>query len=535
MPNQEDNFSKYQIERKRIDIREQQQLERWMKSEDPDLLIKAQLHLDDVQKRQSSGIKTLIFDPEERNQGDGFLRKSSALTFHTLRLMSKTPIISAIIKTRVEQVSEFTTPQTDRFQPGFVIRPKVKTYFGELKKAEPDEKLQARIDEMVTFMLNCGDKTNSWHGDTFDSFTRKLIPDSLAMDQATFEVVRNRRGQPIEIMAVDAATMRIADSYEDDEYEDQNQSRVKINGYYPSYVQVMDGQVRNEYYPWELCFGIRNHSTSVFNNAYGSSELEELMNIVTWMLNSDTYNGKFFSQGSAPKGIIKVSGNVNTARLNEFRQTWQATTATVMNAHKIPVIESDNFEFIDTQQKNRDMEFSQWQEYLIKIACAMYKIDPSEVFDLQYTNTNSFGGGNKEENVQYSKDKGLKPLLKAYAGWINKYIVSPKDPDLELVFLGVDAESEAKELDLDIKRASAFMGMNEVRNKHELGDLAEDDMILNPAFIQWRQMQMMGNPESNEAVSEFTEDYSEPGMEKSEDENPFIGELNSFVERVLMK
>jgi len=538
MFNQDDTFNKYQLERRKIDIQEQLHLKKWLESNDPDLLIKAQLHLEDVEKRKTSGIKTLIFDPEERNQGDGYLRKAKALTFGTLRAMSKTPIISAIIKTRVEQVSEFTTPQTDRFQPGFVIRPKVRTFFRDVDKEEPNEKLQARIDKAVEFVLNCGENSNSWHGDTFDKFTRKLIPDSLALDQATFEVVRNRRGQPVEMMAVDAATMRIADSYEDDEYANQNRDRKKINGYYPSFVQILDGVIRNEYYPWELCFGIRNHNTSIYNNAYGSSELEELMNIVTWMLNSDTYNGKFFSQGSAPKGIIKVSGNVNTARLNEFRQTWQATTATVMNAHKIPVIEAENFEFIDTQQKNRDMEFSQWQEYLIKIACAMYKIDPSEVFDLQYTNTNSFSGANKEENVQYSKDKGLKPLLKAYQGWINKYIINPMDPDLELVFLGLDAESEAKELELDIKRAASFMGFKEVRSKHELGDLAEDDMILNPVFMQWKQMQMMGNPESNAAVNEFSDnnydDQQEP-VQKSEDTNPFIEELNSYVERILMK
>lgn len=535
MSDQGNEIAKFQLEKKKLDLMEQQTLKKWLESDDPDLLLKAHLHLEDVEKRQQSGIKSLIFDPEGRNQGDGYLRKSRPLTFNTLRVMSRTPIISAIIKTRVEQISEFTTPQTDKFQPGFVIRKKKTTFFVDDKKAPINRGLQKRIDDMVKFMLNCGEASNQWHGDTFDSLTRKLIPDSLAMDQGTFEVKRNRAGIPIEVMAVDAATMRIADSYEDDEYNDT--SRQQINGYYPSYVQVIDGTVRNEYFPWELCFGIRNPTTSIYNNGYGASELEELMNVVTWMLNSDTYNGKFFTQGAAPKGIIKISGNVNQGRLNEFRQSWQATTASVMNAHKIPVIESDNFEFIDFSKNNKDMEFSQWQEYLIKVSCALYKIDPREIFDLQHTTSSALGGSDKEESIKYSKDKGLKPLLKAYQGWINKYIVNPRDSELELVFVGLDVESEERELELDIKRAASFMGFKEVREKHELGELSDDDIILNPTYIQYLNNQMQGGADSNEVVSDFEDGGfggDEDGVEKSEESNPFVEELNKFVEKNLM-
>lgn len=527
-----DEMAKFQLERRQIEAKEGLMLKSWLEGDDPNLLVKAQLHLEDVERRQKSGLKTLIFDPESRNQGDGYLRKARPLTFGTLRRMSRTPIISAIIKTRVEQISEFTTPQADKFQPGFVIRKKKTSYFTEVKKEVVDRGLQKRIDEMVNFIMNCGDNSNKWHGDTFDSLTRKVIPDSLSMDQASFEVVRDRRGLPKEVIAVDAATMRIADSYEDDEY--QENKRQMINGYFPSYVQVIDGTVRNEYFPWELCFGIRNPNTNIYNNGYGASELEELMNVITWMLNADTHNGKYFSQGSNPKGIIKISGNVSSARLNEFRQTWQATTASVTNAHKIPVIESDNFEFIDFSKNNKDMEFSQWQEYLIKVSCAIYKIDPREVFDLQHTNSGSFGGSDKEESVRYSRDKGLRPLLKAYQSWLNKYIVNPKDSELELVFVGLDMDSEERELDLDIKRAGSFMTLKEVRAKHDLGEIDANDSVMSSEYIQWKQGQMAGGEDSNAAVDQFDDGNFDPEVEKAEEVNPFMVELNKYVERNLM-
>lgn len=534
-----DNLKDYQLEMRRLEIAKDQHLKQMLESNDPDTLLKAEMYLEDVQKRQASGVKSIIFDPEGITQGDGYLKKARPLTFGTLRAMARTPIISAIHKTRVEQVSEFTTPQADKFQPGFIIRKKQRSYFTDTKKEKVDKKLQARIDDMVEFLMNCGEESNRWHGDTFDSFTRKLIPDSLSLDQATFEVVRNRKGLPIEIIATDSATMRIADSYDDDEYKKEGSARrKKINGYYPSYVQVLDGTVRNEYYPWELCFGVRNPSTNIYNNSYGVSELEEMMQVITWMLNADQYNGKFFAQGSAPKGIMRVSGNVNGARLREFRQSWQSTTAGVMNAHKIPVVESENFEWIDLQNSNRDMEFSQWQEYLIKVACAIYKIDPREVFDLQFTSSSALSGSDKEESIQYSRDKGLKPLLKSYEAWLNKWVVTPRDPELELVFVGLDIESEERELELDIKRANSFMGLNEIRAKHDLGELDKKDVILNPQYISWQGQQMGGDPESNEAMNEFDDEgYSgedEDYSEKGESSNPFVNELNNFVKKNLL-
>lgn len=528
MSSQADELRRFQLERKKLELQEQQTLKRWLESDDPDLLLKAQTYLEDVENRRSSGVKSIIFDPQSLKSGEGYLNKAKNLTFGTLRAMSKVPIISSIIKTRVEQISEFTSPQTDKFNPGFIIRKKKRGYFTNSNDEKVDKKLQERIDSMTEFILNCGEGSNEWHGDTFDSLTRKIIPDSLALDQATFEVVRNRVGEPVEIIAVDGATIRLADSFEDDEYSNRN--RQKIKGYYPSYVQVIDERVNSEFFPWELCFGIRNPSTNIYNNGYGNSELEELINIITWMLNSDTYNGKFFSQGSAPKGIIRISGNVNAARLKEFRQSWQATNASVYNAHKVPVIESENFEWIDLQRNNRDMEFSQWQEYLIKVSCAMYKIDPSEVFDLQHTNSHAFQSQDKEERIKYSKDKGLRPLLKAYESWLNKYIVNPKDPELELKFVGLDQDSEERELELDIKRVNNFMGIQEIRDKHGLPKLSNDDIILSPTYMQYLSQKMSGNPESNQVIDNSDEGY----YQKSEETNPFITELNEFVQRNLI-
>lgn len=302
---------------------------------------------------------------------------------------------------------------------------------------------------------------------------------------------------------------------------------------------------------------MRNTSTNIYRNGYGRSELEDLVEVVTWMLYGDSYNGKFFSQGSAPKGLLKVSGNVNSGRLQEFKQQWGAMMAGVGNAHKTPVIESDKMEWIDMQKSNRDMEFQKWQEYLIKIACSVYKISPDEIGFTVGSGTARVSvdtGKSIAEKLAFSKDKGLRPLLKFIEAKINKYIINPLDQNYEFKFMGMDSEDEKTQVDLDIRKGSSFMGYKELRKKYGLPqELDKDDFIMSPTFLQYQQIKMMGDPESNAAVDdeygedEETQKFREMRemasmaadeneaqrdsdmMERSDDYNPLINDFNEFL------
>lgn len=508
-------------------------LEKGLKSMDVDVLMKAQAHWKDVQERESSGIKSTLIDPNEFNDSAGYKQKGFNLSYSILRRMAASPIIRAVITTRQAQISAFSQPQTTRFDTGFKIRKKRDYY-------TPDEPVLSRQDKaeitrLTEFMLNCGDATNSWHGDTFDKFLKKITEDALVLDQGTFEVVRNRKGEPVEFIATDGATFRIASTYDDDDHADRD--KTAKYGYFPSYVQVIDGKVLNDYYPWELCFGLRNDSTDIRRNGYGRSELEDLIDIVTYMLFGDAYNGKFFSQGSSPKGLIKVSGNVNAGRLQEFKQQWLSMVSGVMNAWKVPIIESDKMEWVDLQKSNTDMQFGTWQEYLIKVACAVYKISPEEIgFASGASGGNSamFEGSNTEARLKYSRDKGLRPLLKSIQFWINKYIVNACNPEFEFVFVGLDAETKADELDFDIKMVSNFGGWMEARRKWNLDEeMEEGDFPLNQIFFQKMSQDAMS--EEQDANTGYAEEDADPyagvwdDLDKGEvSESPMQNDLNAF-------
>lgn len=542
------DYSQKKLEIKRLAV-----IEKAARSSNPEDIIAASKAVAKIQGANNSPAKAFFIDPLDFNANLGYKDKPFSLTYTTLKRMASAPIINAIIKTRKNQIADFAEPQADRYSTGFIVRKKPKGGV-EVKMSERDKKVANAITD---FILNCGGQS-SWTNDDFDTFIRKIVDDSLTYDQMTFECIRNRRGKLERFVATDASTFRMADSAFNNDYRnpyfqrsgvnfwfnhDIRPEQKEINGYYPQYVQVYQNAVVNDFYPWELCFAVRNPSTSIYSNGYGCSELEELISVVTSMLYSDEYNRRFFSQGSAPKGLLRIKGGMNESALQQFKQQWQAMISGVMQSWKTPVVEAD-VDWIDLQKSNRDMEYASWIEYLIKIACAIYSVDPSEIgWDISRSGANSgLFEASQAERIQNSKDKGLYPILKFIQRKINKYIVEPLDPEYEFVFMGLNGMTIEQELDMDIKKLSNFQTINEIRQKWDLpemevaGDLIENSVFFQ-AYNQEKQQQMQQeqmeaqqggggygeeggyeNPFESYAYDEYNEEEPEEGEEYEEDE-----------------
>lgn len=513
--------------KQKLTIKENILLNKAFSSTSPTDVLRAQRTLEHIEQRQAGNKKSFIVDPLDFQSNFGYKDKPFTLSYNTLKAMSKVPIINAIIKTRKNQIADFAEPQADKYSTGFIIRKKKKV--GQSKEVENTPEEWAKIEYIQDFVLN-GGRNNSWENDDFETFIRKLVEDSLTYDQMTFEVVRDNSGDLFEFFATDASTYRVADSYDDDNYD--KDIRQEILGYYPSYVQVYNNEIKAEFYPWELSFGVRNPSTNLYNVGYGVSELEELITTVTSMLWAEEYNKRFFSQGSAPKGLLRVKGQVNEKQLSAFRQEWQSMITGVQQSWKTPIVDAD-IEWIDLQKNNRDMEYNAWMEYLIKIACAVFSINPSEIgFDISNSGGKQMFESNNESRLKHSKDKGLYPILKFLQRKLNKYLVSQIDPDYELVFVGLNGLTIGEELDLEIKKLSNFQTLNETRLKFGADDIDGGDIILNPIYTQQlmmkQQSEMMGGgTNENPFLNYEDEDDENPFLISEEDkENPF---LKSFI------
>lgn len=518
---------------KQLQVKKNILLNKAITSTHPSDILKASSIIENVEHRNKSQKKSFIIDPNDFNNSFGYKDKPYTLSYEMLKRVSfAVPIIRAIIGTRIDQVASFCEPQSDKYSTGFIVRKKQPYYTKETKQATREE--IAKANKITDFILNCG-HNNSFESDDFDGFMRKTINDSLTYDQLTFEVINDRRGRPFEFVAVDASTMRIADSYDDDSY--RKGQRQQILGYYPSFCQVSDGMVSADFYPWEMCFGVRNPTTNIYSNGYGVSEIEILINTITSMLWSDEYNRRFFSQGSAPKGFFKFKSDtsLNDGRMQQFKQQWQGMMAGVQNSWKTPVLEGD-IDWVSLHQSNQDMEFSKWQEYLIKLTCAIYRIDPAEInFPLSgSSDAKPMFEGSNEARVKHSKDKGLFPLLKFKQRRINKHLISRIDPEYEFLFVGMDGIDQATELEQDVKMMTNFMTIDEIRIKRGLKPLGEEaggNTIANSVWYQGQQAKQMQQQQEQGGGQEGEEDGQNfnPNEDDNYDDNPFEKAFSSYI------
>lgn len=530
-------------------------LQKSLTSESFEEVMKAQAFIAEQQKNGRRApqpeIKSILWNPSEIGfNGKGYRDPNNGISFGTLNRMGEIFIVKAIINTRIEQVQNFLKYSLDDQKPGYQIRYKKSPGSEGSEDKELNVKDKKIVDYIVKF-LEEGGENDKWEcEDNFQEFTRKVLRDSLVLDQMTFELVRARNMNLKKYRAVDAALIRQLDT-NDPRYA-QMFENFRWHGYLPRYAMVWDGQiirhpVTNEYvvfYPWELGYGVRNKTTNVLRNGYGCSELETLIEIVTWILWGMQYNGNFFKQGSQPKGFINVKdGNIDQGTLNEFRQDWKQTMSTVYNSHKIPVIQGIDLEWIDLQQTNRDMEFTEWIKFLLVIACAVYRMDPSELgFQFQDA-ARIFGQEGQKERLDHSRQKGLTPLLVFYQNVLNKYIISEIDDRLELVFTGIEIEDEAAQVELDKKKSEAgFVSLEDMFKKYSGRKFnPEKDTILNTVYQSAQSNKMMGGEGMNQIVDDeegkdspktAQEAIDQMLVEKSMD-NPILGKALEFIDSQL--
>lgn len=324
-------------------------------SDDIEKAIEAGLYVEKQRIRSAEQNKSIFFLPDSiAYSGRGYKETLSRISFQTLQRMGNLYCVKNVISTRIEQITRFLKFSTDEQKEGFTIRRKRSLFNSKEDMKEMTKAEQKRVERIVRF-LEDGGETDKWEiPDSFVTFVRKIMQDSLSIDQLAFEITRTRGQELHQFKAIDGSMIRFLDTVDPNYAHQFDQYRYK--GYLPKYCQVFDQQiVFNKqlntyvmYYPWELGFGIRNVGTDIWQNGYGRSELESLIEIITYILNGVQYNGNFFKNGSNPKGFIKMNGpNTNQTQLNDFKQKWRQMLTGTENSHKIPIFAGLDLEWVD--------------------------------------------------------------------------------------------------------------------------------------------------------------------------------------------
>lgn len=418
------------------------------------------------------------------------------LSYDMLRMMVRVPFVATIVHTRCNEVGEMATPQSSPFSLGFVIETRE-------RKKTPTKAEQKEIERLSGFFSHCGFWTpDQMVGrDNLEVMLRKIVRDSLTYDQVNFEIIPGRGGKPGAFVALPAHTIRLARPH-GRTFEPGNDQPQQISPSDVAIVQVIRNQIKAEWTAKQCCWGVRRPRTDIESCGYGWPELEEVVEIVTYLLWGTDYNASQFRQGFMGEGIMSLMGDMPEHHLDAFRREFQSLMSGVTNAWTIPIVnfasDKAKLEWTDFRKNNRDMEFSTWLNWLYKVLSSVYQFDPAQagfVFGLEGQTSSMGGQQTPMDRVKLSRDKGLRPLLRSIAYWFNDYLVEPLNPDFLFRFAGYDAMEEQDKLDLDIKRLANFMTVNEMRGEYDLDEREDGDVILNQVWLQAKQGAEMGGEE----------------------------------------
>jgi hypothetical protein len=236
-----------------------------------------------------------------------------------------------------------------------------------------------------------------------------------------------------------------------------------------SYVQMIDGMITAAFTDDEISVHISNPSDRLNRWGYGTSRLEESLDITTSLLMAFTYNREMFKT-NYPEQVLTVSGDYDKEGLAAFKQQILGEAGGVGNNWRLPVIpagDMENFkiESVKLRESPKDMLFDQMIRMMVMFKCSAYGAHPSTLN--METDSGAGGGsifaGNASGEIEFSKEHGLIPSITDMAEWLTDALIKPRYDDLKLVVVGLNPEDAKQAVDIRTSRVSKWITKNECR------------------------------------------------------------------------
>lgn len=456
-----------------------------------------------------SAVDNLDIGSQSSANNNDFITKEDILRKkHLLKEYSKSIIIQAIIRVRTNQVKKLATPAS--WSPehiGYEIFPKDK--LGQKITAKEEK----RCKELENILYQTGKDYKAWR-DTFPSFITKLINDHYTYDQINIERVfeQNRSVKLNHFNITDAGTILI-DKYP----ESIDKPR--------QFVQWVDGKPVNYFNEKEMTFITYWGQSDIHRKGYGFSPVESSLEHIGFHINTEQFNSRFFSQGGMVRGLLVINADGtqqdSAAALESIRRSWMPLQG-LNGAWKIPMITAQDAKFVNMTQNSKDMEFSEWLNYIIKVICADFNIQTEEINIMNKGGATGRNvgstlneGNSVKSKMQQSKDTGLEPLLRFIEQVINDQILRYLDNGYRFRFDTGDSQDEKQVLDNIQTKENNGMTINEGRKEMSLPKLSGafakfGDLPGTPStVVQLLNVMAKSDPEYQK-VLQHSNDYKNP-------------------------
>lgn len=456
----------------------------------------------------SIGQKAIIDDPffDQVHQHFIFRNKLSRISNKTLKDVSvRDWVVSAIIQARSDTMLRFARPQRKNLEMGFKIQKKDK----HVDLTAEDRKMIADLED---FISNCGRKDKVPPGEEmlFGEFLKLCTRDALTFGNIAIEKVLTRkkalhRFRPLPAESVYRINPKTQRSIIEKELETARTTyklkTAQMGGNNPEaaqefnlaeidyfkYVQMSyDNRVLAAFGDADLVFKLFNPQNFADSMGYCYSPLELAIVNITNHLNVENYNANFFTHGYAARGILHLKGTVTQSQLTAFRHQFYNTITGTQNAWRTPIVAGlDEVQWLPMSGSAKEMEYLNYNNHLIRALCTQFQIDPVELgldYLISGTGRSQMQQANNEYKINYSRERGLIPVLMMFEDFINCDILPAFDKEIarhfEFKFTGYDDESPQTQIAQLQAEMTVHSTMNDLLKaagketmKHEVADL----------------------------------------------------------------
>lgn len=306
--------------------------------------------------------------------------------------------------------------------------------------------------------------------DSFQSFAQVLIDDLLTLDAGVIEKVRYPSGDIAELWPVRGEWISV-----DERWDGSDPRR-------PRYYFIPDGTIRGTFRNEDMVYMMANARN---NSAVGLSPMAVLASVIDSELQAMEYNRRMV-MGAAPDGVLNIGDDAPPEEVTKAQSLFQnkifgQSAMAIVGGYKNPT-------YIPFRANNREMQFREWQDLLIRCIAVVLGLAPMDLgitFDVNRSTA--------EQGAQNTDDRGLRPLMGLIQQYFTREIVwdrafGGKANNLQFVFKALNLnETKAK---ADINKVAlgsvSWKVVNEAREtdgRPPLGDPTDESNIFNHILV----------------------------------------------------
>lgn len=348
-------------------------------------------------------------------------RSFEPFSFADLRRFANVELVRLAIETRKDQIERLDW--------------RVKSKDEKKPKAGADERIKAAMA-----FLRKPDGENEFH-----TWLRELMEDHYVLDAATLEKRKTFGGKLTGLDVVDGATIHLL--------VDDNGRRPKAP--MPAYQQIIRGRVWANLTTDDIIYAVRNKRS---NHLYGFSPVEQIVVTINTVLQRQTKQLAWFTDGNAPPGLLTAPEGWSVDATKQYQEWFDAKLRGNPGERSNLIWGPAGAKYVPFKDPPLKDDFDEW---LARIVCYAFNLPPTAFIKMTNRAT-------AEEDQDRALEEGREPTML----WAKRFLDSVIQEDLGFADLefcwvepqDIDPSKQAKIEDTRLRNGS--MTLDEVRDRN---------------------------------------------------------------------